>query len=584
MTVTATWFGAAGEELLGVWHLPAGEVARGAVVLCPPLGKEGVHGYRTTALAAQLLSDRGVAVLRFDYRGTGDSTGQELEPDAVARWQADVVTAVAHAREVAGIGGVALAGLRAGALLAGTAAVDCGPLAGLALWDPAVTGRAYVREQTVLYQLKVGRDDDAEGAVSLVGGVLHPCAATALKALSLATVAPADPATPVLVASRAERADNRVLTELVERVRADQLTVTGHELVFDVATFEISLPGASTTALAEWLATRFDGATHPVSLVARASIEVGCTPAGAPVRERLVRLGPHQLFAVVTEPAEAGPESLLVVTLPSSTEHRAGTGRIWVDLARRLAIGGEHVVRFDRRGTGDSGLVDPSERVAAYGPTVHEDLDDVLNALGQPARDTALVGHCSGAWLAGEAAAEGRAASVVLLGAARFSVGRQHEDLVLVDDPDRAALALTNRSGRLRTAVKAWIPGPLWRWLGRHDLAHVPELVLARLRAADVATTLVLAPVDYTHFDANRGVQAVERLKRGGWPVHVHAGRAGDHALVHHGLRIWSIEHVVSALQRAPDPAPAATGSGSADRPGGATPKVGAAVEQGTWV
>lgn len=556
-TVSPTWFGPLGSELLGVWTLPAGGRARGAVVLCPPLGKEAVHAYRTGALAAQELAEQGVAALRLDYRGTGDSTGDELAPDAVRRWHQDVVVAVAHAREVAGVGGVALAGLRAGALLAGTAASRCGPLVGLALWDPVVTGRAYVREQTVLYRFKVGVDDPGgDGGVSLVGAVLHPDAAAELGRLSLATTAPADPATPVLVAARPERSGDAVLAALAQRTHADQQSVSGHEQVFDVATFEITLPGPSTAAVVGWLAARFPSAAHAVSLTPRECAVVGGEPAGGPVHERLVRLGPHRLFAVVTEPAGAGADTPLVVTLPSSTEHRVGTGRIWVDLARRLAADGARVVRFDRRGTGDSGPVDPAERTAPYGPTAHEDLDTVLDALARPARGTTLIGHCSGAWLAGEAAAEGRAAAVVLLGAARFQVGRQHQDLLLVDDPDRAELALTTRSGRARSAVKPLIPGPLWRWLGRRDLVHAPELVLARLRAAEVTTTLVLAPVDHAHFVANRGVRAVDRMRRRGWTVELHAGATGDHALVHRGLRVYSLERAVWAVTRETTPVP----------------------------
>lgn len=550
-TVAHTWLGPVGSELLGVWTMPADGRARGAVVLCPPLGKEAVHAYRTGALAAQELAEQGVAALRLDYRGTGDSTGDELAPDAVQRWHDDVAAAVAYAREVVGAGGVALAGLRAGALLAGTAAAGCGPLVGLALWDPVVTGRAYLREQTVLYRLKVGVDDPGgDGGFSLVGAVLHPDAAAALTRLSLAAAAPADPSTPILVAARPERAGDPVLTALVERTCADRLPVGGHEQVFDVATFEITLPGPSTAAVAGWLAARFPAAAHAVSLTPREYAVVGRDAAGGPVRERLVHLGPDRLFGIVTEPAAAGAAAPLVVTLPSSTEHRAGTARIWVDLARRLAGDGARVVRFDRRGTGDSGRVDPAERTAPYGPAAHEDLDTVLDALARPARATALVGHCSGAWLAGQAAAEGRAASVVLLGAARFHIGRQDQDLVLVDDPDRAERALTTRSGRARAAVKPLIPGPLWRWLGRRDLVQAPELVLAQLRAAYVTTTLVLAPVDHAHFVANRGARAVERLRRRGWAVDVHAGAVGDHALVHRGLRVESLAHAVAAVHR----------------------------------
>lgn len=267
MTVQETWFGPADAALLGVWHVPEGGAARGAVVLCPPLGKETVHAYRTMVLAAQQLCELGVAVLRFDYHGCGDSSGDELAPDAVTRWQADVRTAVEHARST-GVPDVALLGLRLGALLAATAAGSCGPLTALALWDPVVSGRRYVREQTVLYRLKVGagtegggvggnEDADAADAVSLVGAALHPAAVTALGATSLASTVLVDAHTPVLLAARAERTEDPVLTALAARTPVTWLEVTGHERVFDVASFEVTLPGPSTAAVTTWLAARF---------------------------------------------------------------------------------------------------------------------------------------------------------------------------------------------------------------------------------------------------------------------------------------------------------------------------------------
>ena len=77
---------------------------------------------------------------------------------------------------------------------------------------------------------------------------------------------------------------------------------------------------------------------------------------------------------------------------------------------------------------------------------------------------------------------------------------------------------------------------------------------LARLKAAGVITTLVLAPVDYPHFVANRGAQAVDRQQRDGWDVEVLARPVGDHALVHRGLRTQSLERAVNAMHHALDP------------------------------
>lgn len=567
MGVQESWFGPRDASLLGLWHIPAGDVARGAVVLCPPLGKETVHAYRMMVLAAQQLCAQGVAVLRFDYSGCGDSTGSQLAPDAVFRWQRDISIAVDYARSI-GAREVALLGLRAGALLAATVAAQCGPLTAVALWDPVSSGRAYVREQQVLYRMKVGtgeedRTDSGFGAdaaaVSLLGSAMHPEAVMALKTLSLKSLS----LNPLLIAARPERAGDPVLTALASRTGATTLAVAGHEQVFDVATFEIDLPAVSTAAVAAWLAERFSTESCAVEVPARRTAVVGSDETGHPVMERLVRLGPQRLFGVLTERGhgldDLGRPAPLAIALPSSNEYRVGTGRIWVELARRLGSGGVSCVRFDRRGTGESGAVRSAERTPAYSAAAHEDLDAVIVALGRSPQRTALVGHCSGAWLAGEAASEGLARSVVLLGATRFAVGRQTEDWTPLDDPDRASVALNTRTGWAKAAIKRLLPGPTWRWMGRRGMANVPELLMRRLSAAGVVTTLVLAPVDHRHFVANRGRRAVERLRRGGWSVDVHTGRDGDHSLVHWGMRTASINYAVSAVLRdllAPDNRP----------------------------
>ena len=90
----STWFGSATSPLLGAVHVPEGSVARGAVVLAPPLGKEQVDSYRGLVLLAQRLCARGLLVLRFDYPGTGDSSGAQDDDGIVEQWQRSVVTAV----------------------------------------------------------------------------------------------------------------------------------------------------------------------------------------------------------------------------------------------------------------------------------------------------------------------------------------------------------------------------------------------------------------------------------------------------------------------------------------------------------
>src|SRR5260370_27609992 len=64
---------------------------------------------------AMALAERGQHVLRFDYRGTGDSFG-ELGKVTVADWLEDIALAVREGREISGSSMVRLLGVRAGAL------------------------------------------------------------------------------------------------------------------------------------------------------------------------------------------------------------------------------------------------------------------------------------------------------------------------------------------------------------------------------------------------------------------------------------------------------------------------------------
>ena len=63
---------------------------------CQPLGHEYIRAHRTFNQLAAGLARAGFPVLRFDYSGTGDSSGAD-EMGSVKRWMADV-------REAMGVG------------------------------------------------------------------------------------------------------------------------------------------------------------------------------------------------------------------------------------------------------------------------------------------------------------------------------------------------------------------------------------------------------------------------------------------------------------------------------------------------
>lgn len=66
-----------GKKIFGIFHLPLNStVPVPAVVVCPGFAGNKSGKYRVFVEIAQELARQGVAVLRFDYRGAGDSEGE----------------------------------------------------------------------------------------------------------------------------------------------------------------------------------------------------------------------------------------------------------------------------------------------------------------------------------------------------------------------------------------------------------------------------------------------------------------------------------------------------------------------------
>ena len=141
------WFGPERSPLFGVLHLPENS-ARGAVVICPPIGREYSSSHSTFVRLATELAALGIAALRFDYRSTGDSFDRLVGGSDGAGFEQDVRSAVDFVRkmEVAHLG---IVGMRLGANFA--AAQCCvEPVDALVLWDACPSGRSFLREQRAL--------------------------------------------------------------------------------------------------------------------------------------------------------------------------------------------------------------------------------------------------------------------------------------------------------------------------------------------------------------------------------------------------------------------------------------------------
>ena len=138
-------FGRPDRTLFGIYH-EATEPAPTAVLLCPPFGQEAIRAHRLYRVLAERLARAGIAALRFDYYGTGDSLGDDLDGDLTG-WQDDVLSAHRELVRRCQAKAVVWMGLRLGASLAALAARQApAELARLVLCTPVVDGRAYLAQ------------------------------------------------------------------------------------------------------------------------------------------------------------------------------------------------------------------------------------------------------------------------------------------------------------------------------------------------------------------------------------------------------------------------------------------------------
>ncbi len=140
------YFGDSSRRLFAIYYPPRGSrVRRQGVVLCYPFGQEYMRGHRAFRQLAQLLVRGGFDVFRFDYHGTGDSDGEGVEA-RVAEWPDDIGRAIAELQDNGDLKRVSVVGLRLGAALASLAVGGRTDIDRLVLWDPVVSGSAYLDE------------------------------------------------------------------------------------------------------------------------------------------------------------------------------------------------------------------------------------------------------------------------------------------------------------------------------------------------------------------------------------------------------------------------------------------------------
>ena len=387
------------------WFHPASLPMRGVgVVLCRPLGYESICAYAAYTQLAGALSRAGFDVMRFDYHGTGDSAGDDADPERVDAWTDSIISATDELKRVAGVTSIALFGLRMGATLALRAALQLGGVESLVMWAPCIKGRSFVRELRAAGATRSRSVNSADSRdIEALGYFYSAETVQDLSELDCSRLEVA-PAKNVLILGRDDMPGEGLLPTKYREMGMDTsyAVVPGYAAMM-VEPRETMLPDATLSLISDWLSTAHPLPPEPVDLCRTGTLAINYIQNG--IHEMPVRFGPDRLFGILAEPAGLQAESersqTAILMLNVGGNYRIGPGRIYVKMARSLAALGYRALRFDLGGIGDSRSGTDFSFDSLYSRDSTSEVRAAIDCLAaKGCNKFFLLGICSGSFVA----------------------------------------------------------------------------------------------------------------------------------------------------------------------------------------
>lgn len=499
-----------------------------AVLICPPFGWDDICSYRPRRTWAEYLAEAGHPTLRFDFPGTGDSSGTPRDPDRVPAWSQAVASAASWLRESTGCRRVAAIGMGLGGLMVCKAIADGASIDEIVLWAAPARGASFVRETRAFALME---DTDAgdldaqrpellpEGFIWAGGYALSAETSGALGQLDLTKLALPPSSSP-----------RRALLLDRDGIAADQ-RLRDHLESQDVAVTVAPGPGYGAmgpmphkavpplevfSRVLEWIEEDepAPGADTPIGRPADRS----ASPAGAPtvemtvegsvIRETPITIAQPfgELFGILAEPTGSPPTGPCLVMLNSGAIRRSGPNRMWVEFCRHWAAKGIPTLRLDLEGIGDADG-DAARITRLYPSVMYTDarIDqaiaavDMLEQRGLGNRFI-LAGLCSGAYWSFHAAGRDERVSAVFLINPRILFW---DGLIESERKNRRRVLRTSQWPRV---LRGEVPLARAISLLRDALVMMPRQALAGKRARRSRSAELDGALDHLR-DTDRNVQ-----------------------------------------------------------------------------
>lgn len=413
------YFGPDDRPLFGWLHRAAAPATNLGLVICNPFGHEAQNCHQSLRHCAESAADAGISTLRFDFDGTGDSSGSDQDENRLASWINSIQRAVETLQAATGVNQMALLGVRLGALLATMAAIENPEIGFLALMAPAISGRSWLREMRALHGALGLEETPAdvtplpEGAHEAMGFMLSETTQQSLAGVDLLKLEKA-PAEHILLLDRDDLPGGEKLARHFKELGAavEHRAVPGYaDMMRDPHEAQVPVPLIDATV--NWLSSQV---TRGPSLAVHFEKNISAS-INEMVQEHAVFLDEdRQLFGIVSAPHHA-PAHKAILLLNSGANHRTGPNRLYVTLARHLAQRGVLVLRMDIAGLGDSAPHEGEEEQIVYAPRVTDDINTALRYVREKwsVSECHAAGLCSGGYHAFKAALAGAPLDGIIL-------------------------------------------------------------------------------------------------------------------------------------------------------------------------
>ncbi|MBI1422183.1 MAG: hypothetical protein GC149_01870 [Gammaproteobacteria bacterium] len=368
--------------------------------------------YRPLRYVADYHAMAGIPALRFDYHGTGDSSGLNDEADRLADWLRSIKLACQQLRDMSGCKKIIVFGFRFGGALATLVAQDLA-IDGLILWAPVESGRQYLREIRAL-QMAALNQPDASGLLEAGGAVFVPATIAEIDKIKLCLCRPK--ANRILIIPRDDlpASDKLKLAWGQQGLAVDQVVYPGFANMMLEARF-VQIPHAAIQKIVEWSCELAEARNVSRSFDLPFAAVVMTLPhfnscaderpdTAGMIQESIIKYGPdNSRLGILSGPATPAKNTLPIVILANSgSNHRVGPNRLYVLFARALARKGYRCLRIDMDGLGDGAKADPESENIVYMDHSSDEIHLAIKSFGEHYKENKyiLTGLCSGAYFA----------------------------------------------------------------------------------------------------------------------------------------------------------------------------------------